>query len=51
MSMDEDPFSDCKKHVANIKVAIRCRPPLEHESKAGNTFEKLVVDGKDKEVK
>ena len=42
---------DGKKQVANIKVAIRCRPPLEQETKSGSTYEKLVVDEKSKEVK
>ena len=37
--------SDRKKPNANIRVAVRCRPPLEHETKSGATFEKLVVDG------
>jgi hypothetical protein len=32
-----------KREAANIKVAIRCRPPLENELKSNNTFEKLVV--------
>ena len=31
-----------KREAANIKVAIRCRPPLENELKGNNTFEKLV---------
>jgi hypothetical protein len=30
--------------AANIKVAVRCRPPLETEIKNGNTFEKLRTD-------
>ena len=29
--------------MSNIKVAVRCRPPLENELKQ-NTFEKLIVD-------
>ena len=34
------------KNIAqdNIRVAIRIRPPLEHELKEGNTFDKLKVD-------
>jgi hypothetical protein len=40
------PFEDesTQKHVANIKVAVRCRPPLENEIKDGNLFEKLIMD-------
>jgi len=38
------PFSGGPGKAANVKVAVRCRPALEHELKA-NTFEKLVVDG------
>ena len=30
--------------AANIKVAVRCRPPLESEIKNGSTFEKLRTD-------
>ena len=32
-----------KKQDSNIKVAIRCRPPLDFEHKAGHTFEKLHI--------
>jgi len=39
-----------KKHVANVKVAVRCRPPLDSELKH-NTFEKLGVDSASKEVR
>jgi hypothetical protein len=36
------PFHDAPGKHANIKVAVRCRPPLDHER--GQTFEKLSVD-------
>lgn len=40
-----------KKHTKdNIQVAIRIRPPLEHELEAGNTFQKLVIDKQTKIV-
>ena len=28
----------------NIRVAVRVRPPLESEIKAGNTFDKMSID-------
>ena len=31
------------KHKSNIKVAVRCRPPLEREINAGGKFEKLML--------
>jgi hypothetical protein len=37
--------------AANIKVAVRCRPPLENEIKNGNTFEKLRIDQVSKGVR
>jgi hypothetical protein len=33
-----------------VKVAVRCRPPLEHEAKV-NTFEKLIVDAEARGVR
>ena len=44
-------FSDGLRKAANVKVAVRCRPPLEHEIKNGATFEKLVVDSGAKGVR
>ena len=35
----------------NIRVAVRVRPPLEHEKQAGNTFEKMQVDHDNKNVR
>lgn len=29
---------------SNIRVAVRCRPPLDREIRENNTFEKLIVD-------
>ena len=37
----QSPFHEAPGKNANIKVAIRCRPPLDHERKAGEAFEKL----------
>ena len=39
-----------KQTKDNIQVAIRIRPPLEHELEAGNTFQKLVIDKQTKIV-
>ena len=35
----------------NIRVAVRVRPPLEMEIRAGNAFEQLKVDQKNKVIK
>jgi len=35
----------------NIRVAVRIRPPLEHEIQDGNSFEKLNVDQKNSLIK
>ena len=39
------------KNSSNIRVAVRVRPPLQHELAANNTFEKLVVDQENKVIK
>lgn len=39
----EEKDGNSKKQDSNIKVAIRCRPPLDFEHKAGHTFEKLLI--------
>ena len=39
-----------KQTKDNIQVAIRIRPPLEHELEAGNTIQKLVIDKQTKIV-
>jgi len=54
---DSNPFGAADKDVGskkadqNIKVAIRCRPPLDFEHKAGNTFEKLLIESGQKGVR
>lgn len=40
-----------KKQDANIKVAVRCRPPLDFEIRNNHTFEKLIVDSSQKGVR
>ena len=35
----------------NIRVAVRIRPPLNDEIRAGNSFEKLNLDDKKRLVK
>lgn len=40
-----------KKQDANIKVAVRCRPPLDFEIRNNHTFEKLIVDSTQKGVR
>jgi len=37
--------------AANIRVAVRCRPPLDNEVKNKNSFEKLVVNSGAKGVR
>ena len=39
-----------KAQNANIKVAVRCRPPLDNELKQGSTFEKLMMNSTQKAV-
>lgn len=36
---------------ANVKVLVRCRPPLEGEIKQGNTFDKLRLDPNSRTVR
>ena len=35
----------------NIKVAVRLRPPLERETKEGNTFKNLSIDEANNNIK
>ena len=54
---DNNPFvgtdkdGGSKKADQNIKVAIRCRPPLDFEHKAGHTFEKLFIESGQKAIR
>jgi hypothetical protein len=50
-TIPQSPFHDAPGKAANIKVAVRCRPPLEHERKAGEGFEKLQVNQEDRAVR
>ena len=49
--MADEPKPGSSKKMSNIKVAVRCRPALDQETKANNTFEKLVVDSGAKGVR
>ena len=46
-----DTDNSMKKQDANIKVAVRCRPPLEFELRANHTFDKLLVESSQKGVR
>jgi hypothetical protein len=46
-----DNSGNSKKQDSNIKVAIRCRPPLDFEHKAGHTFEKLHIESGQKAIR
>lgn len=41
--LPNSPFHATPGKAANIKVAVRLRPPLDQERKSGETFEKLQV--------
>ena len=46
-----DTDNSSKKQDANIKVAVRCRPPLDFEIRANHTFDKLLVESSQKGVR
>ena len=45
-----NPLGESIKRDANIKVAVRCRPPLGKEATC-NTFEKLMLSSADRGVR
>ena len=45
-----NPLCESIKRDANIKVAVRCRPPLGKEASC-NTFEKLMLDSTSRGVR